>query len=168
MNQSRRALLTALTTSIGVAGASPTDAVRAGRGRHRDCSNLAAEIQELFADLPERKSFKIWVPATDESPEFVVGLHERERLFSASANKAYILCERLRQLDSATVGEQLKDHKLKLDASVWTFGSDVFNPPDLSGLVSEQTTMEAMVTHSDNTATDMILKEAGAGKVRRF
>jgi beta-lactamase class A len=28
--------------------------------------------------------------------------------------------------------------------------------------------MEAMITHSDNTATDMVLKEAGADNVRRF
>ena len=28
--------------------------------------------------------------------------------------------------------------------------------------------MEAMVVHSDNTATDMVLKETGADAVRRF
>jgi beta-lactamase class A len=131
-------------------------------------ASLAAEIQELFEGLPERKSFKIWVPAAEGAPEFVGGLHEEERLFSASANKAFILCERLRQLDSSTVEKQLMDHKLKLDASVWSLGSDIFNPPDLSGLVSERTTMEAMIIHSDNTATDMIIKEAGADKVRQF
>jgi beta-lactamase class A len=55
-----------------------------------------------------------------------------------------------------------------LDQSVWSFGSDIFNPPDLSGLVSERTAMEAMIIHSDNTATDMILKEAGPVKVRKL
>lgn len=43
-----------------------------------------------------------------------------------------------------------------------------FNPPDLSGLVSERTAMEAIMTHSDNTATDMVLKEAGPGNVAAY
>jgi beta-lactamase class A len=47
-------------------------------------------------------------------------------------------------------------------------GSTIFNPPDLTGLVSERTTLEAMMVHSDNTATDMALKEAGADAVRKF
>jgi len=51
---------------------------------------------------------------------------------------------------------------------VWSPGSDIFNPPNLSGLVSERTAMEAMVIHSDNTATDMVLKQAGADTVRGF
>jgi beta-lactamase class A len=168
MNQSRRAFLTTAVTSIGAASAHASDDAAGGRRRHRDCSGLATEIQELFAGLPERKSFKVWVPAIESAPEVVVGLHQEERLFSASANKAFMLCERLRQVDSSTVEKQLMDHKLKLDASVWSLGSDMFNPPDLSGLVSERTTMEAMIIHSDNTATDMILKEAGADKVRQF
>jgi beta-lactamase class A len=168
MNRSRRALLTTVVTSIGVASAHASDDAAGERRGHRDSSGLATEIPELFAGLPGRKSFKIWVPATESAPEFVVGLHEEERLFSASANKALILCERLRQLDSSSVEKQLMNHKLKLDASVWSFGSDIFNPPDLSGSVSERTTMEAMIIHSDNTATDMILKEAGVDKVRQF
>jgi beta-lactamase class A len=129
---------------------------------------LERKIQELFANLPERKSFKIWAPATQFAPGFLAELHGPEQLFSASANKVFILCERLRQLDSPTVEEQLVTHELKLDKQVWSLGSPVFNPPYLSGLVSERTAMEAMITHSDNTATDMILKEAGADRVRQF
>jgi beta-lactamase class A len=74
----------------------------------------------------------------------------------------------LRQLDSPRIEEKLVSHELKLDDSVWSPGSTVFNPPDLAGLVSERTAMEAMITHSDNTATDMILREATPKKVRRF
>jgi beta-lactamase class A len=74
----------------------------------------------------------------------------------------------LRQLDSPTIERQITEHELALNESVWSPGSTIFNPPDLSGLVSERTTMEAMVIHSDNTATDMTLKEAGAYSVRNF
>lgn len=143
--------------------ASPTSPPKR-RGR----SGLAAAILELFSKLPEQKAFRIWAPATEDAPEFVAELNGRKRLFSASANKAFILCERLRQLDSPVVEEQLASHDLTLNGGVWSPGSTVFKPPDLLGLVSERTAMEAMIMHSDNTATDMILKEAGPGNVRQF
>jgi beta-lactamase class A len=158
MVHSRRSVL-AGSLGFGLAG---------GRGRQPDYWRLEAEIQKLFTDLPQRKAFKIWAPATEDAPELLVELHSQKRLFSASTNKAFILCERLRQLDSPTIDSQLVSHEIPLDQSVWSFGSDIFNPPDLSGLVSERTAMEAMIIHSDNTATDMILKEAGPGKVRKF
>jgi len=134
----------------------------------RDSPRLEREIQELFANLPERKAFKIWAPATKHACAFLAELHGEQRLFSASANKVFILCERLRQEDSPSVEEQLIAHELKLDQEVWSIGSTVFNPPNLAGVVNERTAMEAMITHSDNTATDMVLEEAGADRVRQF
>jgi beta-lactamase class A len=106
--------------------------------------------------------------ATKSGPEVLVELNAKRRMFAASTLKAVILCERLRQLDSADIERKIREHELPLDKSVWSPGSEIFNPPDLSGLVSERTAMEAMVIHSDNTATDMALKAAGADKVRAF
>jgi beta-lactamase class A len=134
----------------------------------RDGSALQEEILELFSDLPDRKAFKIWAPGTVSGAEVLVELNANRRMFVASTMKSVILCERLRQLDSPTVERQIAEHELVLDKSVWSPGSTIFNPPDLSGLVSEQTAMEAMIVHSDNTATDMVLKEAGADAVRKF
>jgi beta-lactamase class A len=131
-------------------------------------SNLQSEIQQAFAALPDRKSFKIWAPPAGNAPGFMAELNATDRRFSASANKAYILCERMRQLDSPHIEEKLATNSLKLDNSVWSLGSDIFNPPDLSGTVSERTAMEAMVIHSDNTATDMVLNQATAKSVRAF
>jgi beta-lactamase class A len=126
------------------------------------------QILDLFSDLPDRKAIKIWAPATEKGPEVLVQLNSSQRMFVASTMKSVILCERLRQLDSPTVEKQIAEHELALDESVWSPGSPIFNPPALSGLVSERTAMEAMVVHSDNTATDMVLKETGADAVRRF
>ncbi|MFL6416921.1 MAG: serine hydrolase [Bryobacteraceae bacterium] len=143
-----------------------------GRGPDRRGSNdyneLAREIQDLFRDLPGRTALKVWAPSTGYGPELSVQLHENRKMFTASTNKSYILCERLRQLDSPTVTAQLESHELPLNKDVYSPGSPVFNPPDLSGLVSERTAMEAMIVHSDNTGTDMVLKEAGAANVRKF
>ena len=132
---------------------------------------LQALISRLFANLPGQKAVKFLapdLPVKGSAPGFLVVLNGQQRLFSASANKVFILCERLRQLDSPNVAGQLDAHKLPLDQNVWSLGSTIFNPPDLSGLVSEKTAMEAMIVHSDNTATDMILKEAVPNRVRQF
>lgn len=144
-------------------GAAPSE-----RYGNEDCPWLEAEIQRAFEDLPGRKGLSVWAPRSGRAPEFLAELHGNERLFTASSNKAFILCERLRQLQGPGIKERLTNHGLTLNDSVWSIGSTVFNPPYLSGLVSERTAMEAMITHSDNTATDMILKEATAKSVREF
>jgi beta-lactamase class A len=132
-------------------------------------SKVERQIQARFANLLERKALKIWSPpSTKRSGTLLVQLNAQQKLFTASANKVFILCERLRQLDSPSVEEELATNALILDQSVWSLGSPVFNPPDLSGTVNEQTAMEAMITHSDNTATDMILLQTGADRVRQF
>ena len=58
--------------------------------------------------------------------------------------------------------------QLRLDDTVWSVDSQTFNPPKLAGVVSERTTLEAMIMHSDNTATDMTLKHVGPDHVRSF
>ncbi len=133
-----------------------------------DCSDLRDEVLALFSEIPERKALKIWAPATSKGAEFLVELNASRRMFVASTLKAVILCERLRQLDSPSIEERIIEHELALDENVWSPGRAVFDPPDLSGLVSERTTMEAMIVHSDNTATDMILKQAAPDAVREF
>lgn len=55
---------------------------------------------------------------------------------------------------------------MRLDANVWSNGSPIFNPPKLSGVVSERTALEAMIMRSDNTATDMIFKLVGVDNIR--
>jgi beta-lactamase class A len=172
MQQHRRTFLArAISTTAAVLCGSQAGLGQTGEPSHGvppDCSGLDDKILDLFSGLPDRKAFKIWAPATENAPEVLVQLNADRRMFVASTMKSVILCERLRQLDSPTVEEQIAEHELALDRSVWSPGSTIFNPPDLSGLVSERTAMEAMMVHSDNTATDMVLKETGADAVRRF
>jgi beta-lactamase class A len=173
MQQHRRTFLAGATATATAAALSGSQAAlgqtaTANHSGGRNCSGLEEEILRLFSDLPDRKAVKIWAPATGSGPEVLVQLNASQRMFAASTMKAVILCERLRQLDSPTVERQIAEHELTLDKDVWSPGSTIFNPPDLSGLVSERTAMEAMVIHSDNTATDMVLKETGADAVRRF
>jgi beta-lactamase class A len=125
-------------------------------------------ILALFTSLPGEIAVKIHAPAVNGKPEFLVELNAEKMLFVGSAFKTFVLCETLRQIDSADVAKFLKQKQLSLDASVWSLDSATFNPPNLIGMVSHRTALEAMIMHSDNTGTDMCLKQIGPDKVREF
>ncbi len=125
-------------------------------------------ILDLFKSMPGDVGLKIQAPATNGRPEFLVQSDSSKQMFVGSAIKTFILCEALRQADSPKVVQTLRAQQLDLDASVWSLDSAIFNPPNLIGKVSQRTALEAMIMHSDNTATDMCMKYAGPDKVRAF
>jgi beta-lactamase class A len=125
-------------------------------------------IVSLFKKLPGDKAMKIFAPTVGKKSGLLAQLNSGQRLFVASADKTFVLCEALRQADSPNIAAVLEATELALDSTVWSLGSPIFNPPDLSGIVSERTTLEAMITRSDNTATDMMLKLVGPNNVRQF
>jgi beta-lactamase class A len=130
-------------------------------------SDIAAQIKGLFRRLPGINTLKIWAPATSDTDEILVVLHPSQRVFVASAFKCYVLAACLKALDAPNIVSLLKSNELTLDDSVWSLGSDILNPPDLTGLISERTAAEAMIMHSDNTGTDMIMKATGVGYIRQ-
>jgi beta-lactamase class A len=125
-------------------------------------------ILSLFEKLSGDKAVKIFAPAAKGKPAFTVEMNAAKQLFVGSAVKTFILAEALRQADTPNVVQTLTAKQLTLDASVWNLDSATFNPPNLIGAVSERTALEAMIQHSDNTATDMSLKLVGPDNVRRF
>lgn len=123
----------------------------------------------LFDGLPGMTSVKILAPATDDGrPRLLIERAPARRMFVGSAIKTFALCAALRDVDSPTVVNRVASRQLALDESVWSVDSATFNPPHLSGTVSQRTAMEAMICHSDNTATDMIFKLVGPDRIRRF
>jgi beta-lactamase class A len=160
MMQSRRAFLsTALATAALGPMPLPTHAGQSGP------SGLAEKIVAAFDRLPGKKALKLWAPAGSGVVEWSATLHQDVPLFCGSAFKVYVLAEFLRQVES---GGAALEEQLVLDEDVYSPGAPVFNPPYLSGKVSARTVLEAMISHSDNTATDMALKRAGADRVRQF
>jgi beta-lactamase class A len=125
-------------------------------------------ILSVFKSLPGDVAVKIFAPAVNGKPEFLVELNASKPMFVGSAVKTFILCEALRQADSPNVVQALKAKQLSLDASVWSVDSATFNPPNLIGKVSQRTALEAMILHSDNTGTDMSIKQVGPEKVREL
>src|SRR5215831_4874829 len=162
MHNSRRTFLkTAAAT--GTLAAVPTVAIAGPGGQLKP-----EQIVALFAQLPGDPAFKILVPDAKGKKPFVAQLNSDRMLFVASAIKTFALCEGLRQVDSPDVDDVLEKREIVLDSTIWSPGSPTFNPPNVTGVVSERTAMEAMITRSDNTATDMIFKVAGVGNIRNF
>jgi beta-lactamase class A len=174
MPYSRRGFL---KTAAGTATATALPLVAAPAASAWEQKITPEKIVDLFDDLPGDTAFKILAPGAD-GHKFLAHLNSQKQLFVASAIKTFVLCEALRQAeaslhgDSPDLADVLEQKELALDSTVWSFGSPTFfpygPPAGLIGTVSERTTMEAMITRSDNTATDMLLNLAGADKVRKF
>ena len=163
MTRSRREFLktaAATTTLTSIPLAAAADATNA--------AGLPAQTIGLFEALPGDKALKIYAPAVGLKSGILIQSNASKMLFVASAIKTFVLCTALRQINSPDIVRTLEDTELTLDDTVWSFGSPAFNPPNLTGVVSERTTLEAMITRSDNTATDMAFKLAGANNVRAF
>jgi beta-lactamase class A len=126
------------------------------------------DILRLFAHLPGQIAVKIDAAPDGDRPGLHVSSNASRQLFVGSAFKTFVLCQAFRDADSADVVDRITGQQLALDASVWSVDSATFNPPNMIGTVTERTTMEAMIMHSDNTGTDMMLKFVGPNRVRQF
>ncbi|MEO6326306.1 MAG: serine hydrolase [Thermoanaerobaculia bacterium] len=85
------------------------------------------------------------------------------QLFVASSIKTFILCQYLRDTESGDLSE---DEQLPVNDSVRMTGSPVL--VELTGTTPARSILEAMITHSDNTATDIALLRVGPDRVRSF
>ena len=167
MSQSRRVFLGALAAATAAPwrtfGATTPDSQS-----DFSADSLSGKVLALFKPLPGINSLKIFAPATSTQPELLIQLKPGKRLFVGSVIKTFILCQALRQVDSKTIQKKLSSTQLALDASVWSPYSPTLNPPNLIGMISELTALEAMIISSDNTGTDMSLLQAGVQNVRSF
>jgi beta-lactamase class A len=137
---------------------------------------LAVEVIELIKALPGTKALKFWAPPDAGRPAWSATLQPDRELVIASAFKAFVVAEYLRQAEetldptapaplAVQLGERMQE-ELALDESVFTLGSPIFNPPNLTGKVTARTALEAMILESDDTAADMLLKRIGPERVR--
>ena len=82
-------------------------------------------------------------------------------LFIGSAVKTFILAQCLR---AAELGQLSEDDQWAIDDAVRSPASPAFL--NLSGTTTGRHVLEAMITHSDNTATDTTLAKVGPDRVR--
>ena len=125
--------------------------------------------RERFLALPGSKSFDIAVGA-GRSVIWRASHRPDVPLFVASAIKTFILGKYLQEVEAGKLSE---DELLPVDNDIRSFVSPVFgsnltNVDNLKGATSARIVLEAMISHSDNTATDAALLRVGAQKVRAF
>lgn len=160
MSSSRRDFLSA------AASLTATSAAAAATQPHRQ-HGLGRRILEDFNRLPGIKGLKIWMPGGDGRREFLATIEPDTPLFCASSFKGFVLAEYLRRTES---GDTSLGELLPVDERVWSFGAPVLTPlpGTMSGQYQALSTLEAMISRSDNTATDMALKRVGVENVRSF
>jgi beta-lactamase class A len=136
---------------------------------------LSAAVLEAYKGLPGQQGLMFLAPPDAGRPGWSMELNADERFFIASVFKVFALAECLRQeeahLDPASdtpLSAQLSmrlAQQLPLDESVFSIAAPVMNTPHLTGMVTLRTALEAMIAHSDNTATDIVLKHVGPENV---
>jgi len=95
------------------------------------------------------------------------GYRQADTLFVGSAVKTFILAQYLRGVEAGRLTEQ---QPLAIDDSIRSPGSPVFGDSNTNGMLAGKTAarnvLEAMIAHSDNTATDAALAAAKVDDVR--
>jgi beta-lactamase class A len=133
--------------------------VAAAEGGSGSAGDDFARALRKFLKLPGAKSYLLHIG--DDPTTGWFAYQPNRLLFTASAFKTFVLAQYLRDVEAGKLSE---DQELAIDDSVRMLGSPVFL--DLAGTTIGRAVLEAMITHSDNTATDLAMLKVGAGAVR--
>lgn len=114
-----------------------------------------------FDKLPGDVAYRINVGRGGR--RFTAGQRAGDTLFVGSSIKTFILARYLRDVEN---GRLNLAEQLKVNNAVRSLSSPVFL--DLTGTTPATSVLEAMITHSDNTATDIALRQVAVERVRTF
>ena len=144
----RQSLLAGAAAAAGAIGLAPRVAAQAAPPAW-DQDELSQEVITTLGRLPGQQALKLWAPADGGRPPWGAEVNPDQQRFVASTFKAYVLAEYLHSAEEAidpqsdvAVADQLTAEMartLTLDERVFCLSSPVFNPPDLTGLVSTRT-----------------------------
>jgi beta-lactamase class A len=84
-------------------------------------------------------------------------------LFCGSCFKTFVLATYLQEVEANRLS---LSEQLEIDDGIRSVGGNVFD--HLTGTAPARIVLEAMIAHSDNTATDVAMRRVGADKVRAF
>ena len=129
-----------------------------GRAIAQDNGRVQAAVAR-FAGLPATASCLII--AEHPTAPWQAAHEPKARLFVGSAVKTFILAQFLRDVEAGRLSE---DQQIPVDDAVRSPSSPVLLK--LSGTTPARSVLEAMITHSDNTATDAAMAAVGASRVR--
>lgn len=131
----------------------------AGRPAFAASQSPVQQALARFAALPAATTALVSV--VQGTSRWEVAHNADGHLFMGSAVKTFILAEVLRQCEQGRLSE---DQPIPVDDRVRSLISPVF--ANLSGRTQLRSVLEAMIAHSDNTATDAALAACGVAPVR--
>jgi len=150
----RRTFLT-LAAAAGFATPALQSAAAAARG-------ALEQALRSFDRLPGTVSYQITVDKPGRQA-WQVSRNPTTQMFVGSAVKTFILAQYLKDLED---GRLAADARLVVDDTWRSLESSVFL--ELTGKTSTSAVLEAMIAHSDNTATDIAMAQVGVARVRKF
>jgi beta-lactamase class A len=118
-------------------------------------------LLDEFLKLPGNKSAQIDVDEAT-APWRVTSEPDAE-LFVGSCFKTFVLAAYLQEVEAGRLDES---EQLAVDDSVRSLVSPVLQ--NLTGTTQARCALEAMIAHSDNTATDIAMKRVTPARVRQF
>ncbi len=118
-----------------------------------------ADTIAAFGTLPPLVS--CYVAYTGPKGAWQSGYNEHSVQFVGSAVKTFILAQVLKDAEDGKLSE---NDQWTIDDSVRSLSSPVFL--NLTGTTAARSVLEAMIAHSDNTATDVAIAKAGPAAVR--
>jgi beta-lactamase class A len=125
----------------------------------RDPGPAVKAAVDRFAELPGASCAVI----ADTKEPWTAAYKASERRFVGSALKTFILARYLQDVEE---GRLTLDRQLAVDDGHRTLNSPVFL--NLTGTTAATSVLEAMITHSDNSATDIAMAAVGVDRVRKL
>ncbi|HSH99100.1 MAG TPA: serine hydrolase [Reyranella sp.] len=142
----------------GLAAAALIGLPAGARAQATDGGGRVQAAIERFAALPAASCL---VVADHPTKPWQASHQPAARRFIGSAVKTFILAQYLRDVEAGRLAE---DTQMAIDDSVRSLSSPVFLK--LTGTTPAVSVLEAMIAHSDNTATDVAMAAVGADRVR--
>jgi beta-lactamase class A len=158
----RRQFLASAALLAGSAAAVRAPALAAaGDGQVAGGRGAVPRLLDGFIALPGTKSAQIDVDAPLNAWRVT---HEPDApLFCGSCFKTFVLAAYLQEVEAERLSES---EQLAIDDTLRSVGGGVFE--FLSGKTQARNVLEAMIAHSDNTATDVAMQRVGVARVREF
>jgi beta-lactamase class A len=128
---------------------------------HSQAPGGGARLQAAIGRFAALPASSCLIVADHPTSRWQASHQPASRLFVGSAIKTFILAQYLRDVEEGRLAE---DKQLAIDDSVRSLNSPVFLK--LTGTTSAVSVLEAMISHSDNTATDVAMGAVGADRVR--
>ena len=156
----RRQFLTSAALLAGSAAIARAPALAAD-STGGSAGHAIPHLLDEYLQLPGKKSAQIDVDEAT-APWRVTSEPDAE-LFVGSCFKTFVLAAYLQEVEAGRLDEL---EQLAVDDSVRSLVSPVLQ--NLTGTTQARSVLEAMIAHSDNTATDVAMKRVTPARVRQF